>query len=144
MLHKARRVASIGRVWLCLVFCFVSFCQSASSAQSDGEAAYAQAFEFMRTYYQQVNLEKALNLTTADARQVVSQAIQERTGSGVSRDAVPPSVDFRRHMVKEVEGSFVMVWSVLSGAGFSLTVTTRSVRTAAGWKVSSFVESQDK
>jgi hypothetical protein len=41
-------------------------------------------------------------------------------------------------------GDFVMMWSVLSGAGFSLNVTTRSVRTDAGWRVSRFKETKDK
>jgi hypothetical protein len=53
-------------------------------------------------------------------------------------------MEFKRHTVKEVNGDFVAMWSVLSGAGLSLNVTTRSVRTDAGWRVSSFKESKEK
>jgi hypothetical protein len=132
------------RMLLCLAIGCVAISQAASSSEVDREAAYAQAFAFMRTYYQQANLEKALDLTVGDARQLINNEIQRRRAAGASGDAVPPSMEFKRHTVKEVNGDFVAMWSVLSGAGLSLNVTTRSVRTDAGWRVSSFKESKEK
>jgi hypothetical protein len=131
-------------MFVCLATGCVAISQAASSGEVDREAAYAQAFAFMRTYYQQANLDRARDLTIGDARQLINNEMQRRKASGVSRDAVPPSADFMRHTVKEVGGDFVMMWTVLSGAGLSLNVTTRSVRTDAGWRVSSFKESGDK
>jgi hypothetical protein len=132
------------RMFLCLAIGWVAISQAKSSGDVEGEAAYAEAFAFMRAYYQQANLEKALDLAIGGARQLISAEIQRRKAAGVSQDAVPPSSDFKRHTVKEVGGDFVMTWSVLSGADLSLNVTTRSVRTDAGWRVSSFKESKDK
>ena len=146
MMRKTKN-AIVMRAWpmfLCLAIGLMPLAHAAYSGEADREAADAQAFAFMRTYYQQVNLEKALDLSIGDARQVINSEIQRRKAAGVSRDAAPPSTEFKRHTVKEANGDFVMMWSVLSGAGLSLTVTTRSVRTDAGWRVSSFTETRDK
>jgi hypothetical protein len=145
MMRKTKNAitARARRMFLCLAIGCLAISQAASSGEADREAAYAQAFAFMRTYYQQANLDKALDLTIGDARHLINTEIRRREAAGVSRDAVPPSAEFKRHSVKEVNGDFVMMWSVLSGAGLSLNVTTRSVRTDAGWRVSIFRESKD-
>jgi hypothetical protein len=146
MMRKTNNVATTRarRMFLCLAIGCVAVSQAASGREVGREAAYAQAFAFMRTYYQQANLDKALDLTIGEARQLINTEIRRRKAAGVSRDAVPPSAEFKGHTVKEVDGDFVMMWSVLSGAGLSFNVTTRSVLTDAGWRVSSFKESKDK
>ena len=87
------------RMFLCLAIGCVAISQAASSREVDREAAYAQAFAFMRTYYQQANLEKALDLTVGDARQLINDEIQRRRAARDSGDAVPPSTSYGRKWV---------------------------------------------
>ena len=140
--------AIISSAWRTILWClaigWMAISQAATSGEVDREAAYAQAFAFMRTYYQQANLDKALELTIGDARQLINAEIERQKASGISSEATPPSTEFKRHMVKKLDGDFVMVWSILSGAGLSLNVITRSVHTGAGWRISNFEESKDK
>ena len=63
MMRKTKN-AIIRSAWRTILWClaigWMAISQAAISGEVDREAAYAQAFAFMRTYYQQANLDKAL------------------------------------------------------------------------------------
>lgn len=120
----------------------VAFSVAACQGSTDQDDAKSNAQDFMNAYYQQGDLELAIDFTDGAARQKLQTEIETaKEAETVSRPR-GPGVEIELEGQNESSSAQIMQWSVRSTAGETLQVETASSKVDDGWKVTEFTEKQ--
>lgn len=100
-------------------------------------AAQEEAFNFMRSYYEQSNVKQAIAFTAGAAKSKLEQELAsiEKYGVGAAASEAP-SVSIESKETNAMgDGRFSISWSVSSSAGIRLEVITILKKVEEKWKV---------
>ena len=112
------------------------------SEDSARDNAQEEAFNFMRSYYEQSNVKQAIAFTADAAKSKLEQELARIEKSGTSAaEQEGPSVSIESKETNAMDdGGFSIGWSVSSSAGIRLEVNTILQKIDEKWRVVEFKE----